>query len=331
MKTFLVHAGLFLATCVTTCLVFRFGFDGGVVGTDAEKWRGSFQYAAVVMAILAAHEFGHVLLARRHGVDASWPWFIPAPLGFGTLGAVIRLRSRIPTRDALVDIGAAGPLAGLAVAVPALFVGASLSHVERLPSSTGPDFPPTLSLVHLASVFGQWARAELFGGPLPELPAYQAFGDNLLTLLAVRVTHGALPPGQELIAHPVFVAAWFGLVVTMLNLLPVGQLDGGHLTYAWYGARAEALGARVASAALLCARAPAGRAAGAAPGRRPPRGGGGDLGDDGAHLHAGAHLAGVAGAGLQKVRPRPMTGPLMVGDEVKSAPRVLPCVGSMAW
>lgn len=253
MKTFLLHGGLFLATCLSTFFTFRASFDGGVVGDDADKWWGSFLYAAVVMLILAAHEMGHFLMARAHRVATSWPYFLPLPLGFGTLGAVIRIKGRIPTRDALVDIGAAGPLCGLLVAVPMLFVGASLSPVERLPVDVTSAFPPSTSLLHLAADLGLWVRAGLFDGAPPELPRYQLFGDNLLTLLAVRVTHGALPAGHDLIAHPVFIAAWFGLVMTMLNLLPVGQLDGGHLTHAWYGDRAEALGRRIASGALLCA------------------------------------------------------------------------------
>ena len=231
MKTFSLHAGLFLATCLSTFFVFRDAFDGGVVGDDVDKWWGSFLYAAVVMLILTAHEMGHFLMARAHGVDSSWPYFLPLPLGFGTLGAVIRLKGRIPTRDALVDIGAAGPLAGLLIAVPMLFVGAALSSVERLPDDVNITLPPTMSLLHLASDLGLWLKSEFFGGAAPALPRYQLFGDNLLTLLAVRVTHGALPPGTDLIAHPVFLAAWFGLVMTMLNLLPVGQLDGGHLTH----------------------------------------------------------------------------------------------------
>ena len=253
MKTFSLHAGLFFATCLSTFFVFRDAFDGGVLGDDVDKWWGSFLYAAVVMLILTAHEMGHFLMARAHGVDSSWPYFLPLPLGFGTLGAVIRLKGRIPTRDALVDIGAAGPLAGLLIAVPMLFVGAALSSVERLPDDVNVTLPPTMSLLHLASDLGLWLKSEFFGGAAPALPRYQLFGDNLLTLLAVRVTHGALPPGNDLIAHPVFLAAWFGLVMTMLNLLPVGQLDGGHLTHAWYGERAEALGRRVASGALVCA------------------------------------------------------------------------------
>ncbi len=253
MNVALRHLALFTATCLSTFFTFRLFFDGGVVGSDTDKLWGSFFYAFTVMLILTAHELGHYFMARAHGVDSSWPYFIPLPLGFGTLGAVIRLRGRIPSRDALVDIGAAGPLAGLLIAIPMLFVGASVSHVEKLPFTIDTALPPPMSLLNLASTFGLWVKSQVFGGVEPSLPAIQIFGDNLLTLFAVRVTHGVIPAGHDVIAHPIFIAAWFGLVVTMLNLLPVGQLDGGHLTHAWYGEGAVKLGERIAAGALLCA------------------------------------------------------------------------------
>jgi membrane-associated protease RseP (regulator of RpoE activity) len=241
-----LHVGLFLGSCGTTFFAGRYLLGAEV--SDAAL------YAFVLMLTLLCHELGHFLMARAHGVDASWPYFIPLPMGFGTLGAVIRLKGRIPNRNALVDIGAAGPLAGLLIAVPMLFVGVHLSHVEQLPSSFSQSaLPPPLSLINLASMAGLYVKHLLFETPMPELPQYELFGDNLLTLLAVRVVHGEIPAGSDLMAHPVFLAAWFGLVMTMLNLLPVGQLDGGHLTHAWYGERAERIGERVAAGALIMA------------------------------------------------------------------------------
>lgn len=249
-----LHVGLFLATCVSTFGVFFTLFGGGVIGTVTDKLWGSAIYAGVVMLILLSHELGHYFMARAHGVDASLPYFIPFPLGFGTMGAVIRLRGRVPTRDALVDIGAGGPLAGLLIAVPMLFAGVWLSHVERLPmASAVGELPPTLSLLNFASMLGLWIKELAFGTPMPEWPQMEIFGDNLLTWFAVKLIHGDIPPGSEVMAHPVFIAAWFGLVVTMLNLLPVGQLDGGHLTHAWYGEKAEAIGHRIAAGALIMA------------------------------------------------------------------------------
>ena len=114
-------------------------------------------------------------------------------------------------------------------------------------------FPPSLSLINFASMFGLWIKSLLFDTPAPEWPQMEIFGDNLLTWLAVRLIHGKLSPGTDLFVHPVFIAAWFGLVMTMLNLLPVGQLDGGHVLRAVLGPRAEKVGPQVASALLLLA------------------------------------------------------------------------------
>jgi membrane-associated protease RseP (regulator of RpoE activity) len=248
-----LHVSLFVATCATTFGVFFSLFGGGVIGTVEDKLWGSAFYAGVVMLILLSHELGHYFMARAHGVDSSLPYFIPVPLGFGTLGAVIRLKGRIPNRNALVDIGAAGPLAGLLIAVPMLFAGVALSHVGKLPDDMSSGFPPSLSLINMASMFGLWIKSLLFDTPPPEWPQMEIFGDNLLTWFAVRVIHGKLSPGTDLFVHPVFIAAWFGLVMTMLNLLPVGQLDGGHLTHAWYGKKAESIGERIAAGALIMA------------------------------------------------------------------------------
>ena len=248
-----LHVGLFVATCATTFGVFFSLFGGGVIGTVEDKLWGSAFYAGVVMLILLSHELGHYFMARAHGVESSLPYFIPVPLGFGTLGAVIRLKGRIPNRNALVDIGAAGPLAGLLIAVPMLFAGVALSHVEKMPEDLSAGLPPSLSLINFASMFGLWIKSLLFDTPVPEWPQMEIFGDNLLTWLAVRIIHGKLAPGTDLFAHPVFIAAWFGLVMTMLNLLPVGQLDGGHLTHAWYGKKAESIGERIAAGALIMA------------------------------------------------------------------------------
>jgi membrane-associated protease RseP (regulator of RpoE activity) len=143
----------------------------------------------------------------RHGVDASLPYFLPAPplvVAFGTLGAFIRVRSRFPDRRALFDMGAAGPLAGFVVAVAVLMIGLALSHVDTAPQS-----------------------------------AALAFGDSLLTGWLARVVVGADP--DTVFIHPVGVAGWFGLLVTSLNLLPVGQLDGGHVLYATFGRRTPIL------------------------------------------------------------------------------------------
>lgn len=160
-------------------------------------------FAVPLLSILVVHELGHYVMARWHRVPASLPMFIPFPNLFGTMGAVIAMKGRIRTRDALVDIGAAGPLAGLAVALPVTALGLALSKVEPVAGRTG-------ILVE---------------------------GDSLLYLLLKRAVVGPIPAGHDVWLHPVAFAGWAGLFVTMMNLLPVGQLDGGHVAYALLGPR----------------------------------------------------------------------------------------------
>ncbi len=163
------------------------------------------QFTGALLAILLAHEFGHYIAARLHKVDATLPFFIPLPVlsPFGTMGAVIRMRSVIPTRRALFDIGAAGPLAGLALAIPLYAWG--VAHSQVLPIDTTSE---GLQL-----------------------------GDSLLTLLLGHFFAPAIPAGSDLMLSPVAFAAWGGMLVTMLNLLPVGQLDGGHVAFSLFGPR----------------------------------------------------------------------------------------------
>jgi membrane-associated protease RseP (regulator of RpoE activity) len=152
------------------------------------------------MAILLTHEMGHYLMARRNRVSASLPYFIPMPIMlFGTLGAVIVMKGRIRSRNALMEVGAAGPLAGLAVALPLIAIGLSRSEV----------------------------------GPIPESAIIE--GQSLLYMFLKWLVVGPIPEGQDVMLHPMAWAGWIGLLVTMLNLLPIGQLDGGHIFYALFG------------------------------------------------------------------------------------------------
>jgi membrane-associated protease RseP (regulator of RpoE activity) len=164
-------------------------------------------YSLTLLAILGAHEMGHYLMCRYHNVDASLPYFLPAPLLTGTIGAFIRIREAFPTRAVLFDIGVAGPLAGFAVLVPALFIGLWMSNVVPMPSD-----------------FEGWQ-----------------LGEPLLFQWAARLVWGAIPGGHSLNMHPMVFAAWFGLFATALNLLPFGQLDGGHISYAVLGRRSTAI------------------------------------------------------------------------------------------
>src|SRR5262249_19738430 len=152
-------------------------------------------YAATLLGILLTHEMGHYVVARRHGIDVSLPYFIPVPFALGTMGAVIRMRSPIPTRDALIDVGAAGPLAGLAVAVPLLLWGLAESPVTPIPP----------------------------GGAIE--------GNSLGYLVCKLLVKGRVLPGDGLDVQlsPMAMAAWVGLLVTFINLIPLAQLDGGHI------------------------------------------------------------------------------------------------------
>ena len=249
MRKLFIHGGLFVATLASMTYAFGFGDEQLPL---AERLVTGLFFSVPAILILGAHEMGHYLMARAHGVDSSWPYFIPLPLGFGTLGAVIQLKGKIPSRNALFDIGVAGPLAGLAIAVPMLLVGVMYSHPVHSPL---PPFPPTYSLLHQASELGMAIRHFIDGVEAPAGAQVQGtyFGDNLLSLLATRVVWGKLPAGMDLDAHPVFVAAWFGMLVTTLNLMPAGQLDGGHVMRSFFGPKAEQLGHHVASALIILA------------------------------------------------------------------------------
>lgn len=160
-------------------------------------------FAGTLLGILVTHEFGHYLFSLMHRVPASLPLFIPGPPHFiGTFGAVIRMRGPILSRKALFDIGVAGPIAGFVVAVVALVIGLSLSKVVTTEAVYG---------LHL--------------------------GEPLLLQFVSWLVLGPLPQGYDVILHPVGFAAWFGLFVTSLNLIPIGQLDGGHVAYALWGPR----------------------------------------------------------------------------------------------
>jgi membrane-associated protease RseP (regulator of RpoE activity) len=243
-----LHLLLFALTVVTTYFSAMGQLSAGE--GDLGWWSsGSLAFSLALMAILGSHEMGHYVLARIHKVDTSLPYFIPMPIvGAGTLGAVIRIRGRIPHRNALVDIGAAGPLAGLAVALPLLFWGLCHSQVVDTPSVVGSSFPGEGSLWVLFQKLFAWAMEALtHAAPAAEQePARQQmhiiFGDNLLMQGLTYLAVGPLPEGKDVLVHPVVIAGWFGLLVTLLNLMPIGQLDGGHLTFALFGPRAQWVG-----------------------------------------------------------------------------------------
>jgi len=190
-----IHAGLFLACCATTA------------------WSGGPYFAAALMGILLCHELGHYVIGRRRGVEVSLPYFIPMPpvITLGTLGAVIRMGKPISDRNALFDVGAAGPIAGLIVAIPLLVVGLSLSSLGPISPGEMIEGNSILYALLKYAVFGRW------------LPS----------------------GGIDVQLHPMAFAGWVGLLITMINLMPIGQLDGGHVARAALGDAHERWSARL--------------------------------------------------------------------------------------
>jgi membrane-associated protease RseP (regulator of RpoE activity) len=201
---------LFALTVCTTLWAGAYqAYSGTIRGPVAFLWEHpemlpqGIPFAGTLLFILLTHEFGHFILSKIHRVPASLPLFIPGPPHFiGTFGAIIRMRGPILNRRALFDIGVAGPLAGFVVALLALIVGLYLSTVVE--------------------------RTSTYGLQL---------GEPLLLKFMAWVIIGPLPAQADVLLHPVAFAAWFGLFVTSLNLIPIGQLDGGHVAYALWGNR----------------------------------------------------------------------------------------------
>ena len=206
---------LFALTVLSTLFVGSLATEAGMA---AATWRealhprtllGGWPFALALLSILLAHELGHYFAARYHGVAVTLPYFIPMPLGFGTMGAVIQMREPLSDRRKLFDIGVAGPLAGLVLAIPLWVAGLLTSPIQRIEGQDGAMQLGTSLLTKIADgvIFG-WLR--------PEIPA-----------------------GSDVFVNQVGFAAWIGLLVTAINLLPVGQLDGGHTVFALFGERAR--------------------------------------------------------------------------------------------
>lgn len=210
-----INAVLFVATVLSTLFVGSLYGDNGLVIESAwdllrpDNLIKGWPFAATLLGILTAHEFGHYFAARYHKVAVTLPYFIPMPLTFGTLGAFIQLKEPVPDRRKLFDIGVAGPLAGLALALPLLVVGLMTSPLGTLEPVPGAMIEGNSIIYYV----GKWLA---FGQPLP----------NWTT-------------GMDVFMNQVLYAAWIGLLVTALNLLPVGQLDGGHTVYALFGKKAR--------------------------------------------------------------------------------------------
>jgi len=201
------HFALFFLTLITTTAAGALHAGVDLV-KEPNRFAVGLPYSFGLMLILGAHELGHYLTAKRHGIRVTPPYFIPVPFGLGTFGAFIKLKSLAPDRRAAFDVAVAGPLAGLFFAIPALIIGLRYSHVIGV--TAAPDILHTG--VQIGSSF-------------------------LLAILTKFALGASAIGGQQLVLHPLAFAGWLGLVVTALNLLPIGQLDGGHIAHAMFGAR----------------------------------------------------------------------------------------------
>ena len=211
---------LFAATIVTTMAAGAMQVGVNPFSHPELLYKG-IPFSATLLLILGVHECAHYLTALRWGVRATLPYFIPVPpplFIIGTMGALIKIRSPIPNRDALVDMGVSGPLAGFVVAVVVSMIGLARSEVVQIPEA-----------------------AE--GGAL-------FLGSSLLFSFLSNAVIGHVPEGYDVILNPVAFAGWIGLFVTAINLLPIGQLDGGHIIYALFGRRHRLIGRTMVIALL---------------------------------------------------------------------------------
>lgn len=199
-KRLFLHLFLFVLTFLST--VFAGALQVGVnILEEPEKIYKGLPFSLTLMSILLAHELSHYVASRKHKVKATLPYFIPAPTLIGTFGAFIKMKSPVTTRKALLDIGVSGPLAGFIISVAVSIIGLSFSKVVTIQEAKG-----AISL-----------------------------GDSLLFSTLSRLILDYQPGSQDILLHPVAFAGWIGFFVTSLNLLPVGQLDGGHIAYALFG------------------------------------------------------------------------------------------------
>jgi len=201
-KRLLVPLFLFILTFFSVLLAGAIQAGVNVLREPEKIYRG-FPFALTLMVILLAHELSHYFASRKHRVKATLPYFIPAPTIIGTFGAFIKMKSPIATRKALLDIGVSGPLAGFIISVAVSVIGLSFSKVV----------------------------------PIQETKGALGLGDSVLFSILSNLILDFQPGFQDVLLHPVAFAGWIGLFVTSLNLIPVGQLDGGHIAYALLGER----------------------------------------------------------------------------------------------
>jgi len=219
---YLLHIGLFIVTFITTTIAGVEWTTGRLGPYEIETLLKGLPYSISIMVIISFHEFGHYFAARYHKVSATLPNYIPFPpisyfINFGTMGAVIRTRQRIYSRKAMFDIGIAGPLSGFAVCLVILIYG----------------FTNVPGVEYILSIHPEYLEPEFGKNGLSLV-----FGDSILftSLRAIFADHSKFfPPMTEIYHYPFLCAGWFGLLITSMNMIPVGQLDGGHIAYTMFG------------------------------------------------------------------------------------------------
>lgn len=193
---------LFLATVLSTLFVGAGQkYPVEELLADPMKILSGLPFSISLMFILICHETAHYIAAKKHNVAATLPFFIPAPTIIGTFGAFIKMESPINTRKALVDIGASGPIVGFAASILVTVIGLQLSEIR----------------------------------PVQSLAGSLMFGDSIIFNFLSYITLGGVPEAYDIVLHPIAFAGWIGFFITSLNLIPVGQLDGGHIAYAIFG------------------------------------------------------------------------------------------------
>lgn len=228
VKSLLIHLALFIVAFATTTLAGVQWLNKDPL--ELTNFSSGLPYSLLLLLVLSSHEFGHYLTARYHNVNVTLPFFIPFPSvsdltllnPFGTLGAVIRFRSALPSRKILFDIAAAGPIAGFVVSLFILAAGFAFLPSKEYIYGIHPEYARMESIPLEGQIFGKTILYSLFAAVLPPDGSF-------------------VPPMNEMYHYPLLCVGWFGLLVTALNLIPVGQLDGGHISHAMFGEKHDRL------------------------------------------------------------------------------------------
>ena len=237
-NNYLLHIGLFIFTFITTTIAGAEWISATPGPYEISFLAKGLPYSLSMLFILSCHEFGHYFAAKIHKVDATLPFFIPFPsiagfLNFGTMGAVIKTRSPIETRKAMFDIGVAGPIAGFIACLIILFWG--FTHVP------GKEYILNIHPDYFANDFGKGQLELAFGNTF----IFSLFKDIFVDPSTF------FPPMSEIYHYPYLCVGWFGLFVTAMNMIPVGQLDGGHISYTMFGDETHYKGAVISFSLLF--------------------------------------------------------------------------------